>query len=90
MTQFFLAAASDESALIKWAGTIDWLTLHPKTKTGIDRAGDHWTMAVLRRVIDIDGLGERTFDGYLDLGLLKHLPKYIELRLRAENQERQS
>ena len=90
MTQFFLAAASDEYALIKWAGTIDWLIVNPKTKTGIDRAGDHWTIAVLKQVIDIDGLGERTFDGYLDLGLLEHLPKHIELRLlRAENQKRQ-
>ena len=90
MTQFFLAAASDEYALIKWAATIDWLILDPKTKTGIDRAGDHWTIAVLRQVIDIDRFGARTFDGYLDLGLLEHLPKHIELRLlRAENQKRQ-
>ena len=84
MTQFFLAAASDEYALIKWAGTIDWLTLRPKAKSGIDSDGNHWKLAVLRHPKDCEQLAGSVFSGYIDLGVDAAFLPFIASRLRRE------
>ena len=84
MTQFFLAAASDEYALIKWAATIDWLILDPKTKTGIDRDGNRWKLAVLRYQKDTKQLAGFLFSGYIDLGVDAAFLPFIASRLWRE------
>jgi hypothetical protein len=54
-----VAVANDDPALTQWARTVDWKSLSPLTKTGVDSDGNQYTLAVInstRRLRRIAGL----------------------------------